>query len=499
MLCAIRTILNHMSGRLLVRVGYLSSLIVPVLFIALFSSASADTSSVCPYSWERNLKAGSTGADVLALQKFLNSSLETQISDTGAGSPGYESDFFGTRTKLAVITFQEKYASEILTPNDLVKGTGTAGVSTRAKLNSLCVAPAVSQTNPPSLDAGMAQVASAVSAQDDVLTLSDPGQGAPSIAPANSTVLFLSFDLTAGNKDVIVKELEIERIGLGVNAAFGSFGLYDEQGLQIGNVVSLNSKQRAVFRTPFKVPAGETKSYEIYANMQTNHSSYDSQTPAIQIVGILASSPVAGILPLRGPMHTINSTLVVGGAKAALSQFDPTGARTRYINEKGVKFSGIRITANSPEDITLSYIVWTQSGSAGMGDIANIVAVIKEVSYPAIISPYSKKEYVSFFEPGVVIKKGDSVDVYIEGDLTATGAGRTVEFDIRDINDEVSLTGNQYGLAVWLSPGGNTDVAEAHSAFLTSDGTTDGTTVMPFFSGSITTISGGTVTSVGKN
>lgn len=480
-----------MSRRVVVRAVSYSLLSALILFLASFSMVFADTPSVCPYSWERNLKVGNTGEDVLRLQRFLNSDPATQISDTGAGSPGYESDFFGTRTKLAVIKFQEKYASEILAPNDLTKGTGTVGASTRAKLNSLCVAPAVSQTNLPSLDSGAAQLASVISAQADTLTLSDPGQSASSIAPANSTVLFLSVDFAAGSKDVTIKEIEIERVGLGVDAAFGSFGLYDGDGLQIGNIVSLNAKHRAVFRTPFRIPAGETRSYEIYANMKTDHTSYDSQTPAIQIIGIVASSPLAGILPLRGPMHTINSTLAVGGATAILSQFDPTGARTRYINEKDIKFSGIRITANSPEDITLSIIVWTQSGSAGMGDIANIAAVVNDVSYPTIISPYSNKEYVSFFEPGVVIKKGDSVDVYIEGDLTATGAGRTVEFDIRDINDEVSLTGNQYGFAVWLSPAGNTDVAGAHSAFLTSDGTTDGTTVMPFFSGAITTISAG--------
>jgi len=233
--------------------------------------------------------------------------------------------------------------------------------------------------------------------------------------------------------------------------------------------------------------------------MQTDVSSYDSQIPAIQISSIVASSPVEGVLPLRGTTQKINSSLVVGGATATLSQFDPAGATTRYVNEKEIKFSGIRISANSPEDITLANIVWTQSGSAGSADFANIATVVNGVSYPAVMSPYSNKEYVSFFEPGVVIKKGETIDVYVKGDLTVTGAGRTVEFDIRDINDEVSLSGNQYGFAVWLSPAGNTDVAGAHSAFLTSDGTTDGTTVMPFFSGSIVTISGGAATLIQKN
>lgn len=497
LLCAIRTILNHMSGRLLVRVGCLSSLIVPVLFIALFSSASADTSSVCPYSWERNLKAGSTGADVLALQKFLNSSLETRISDTGAGSPGYESDFFGTRTKLAVIKFQEKYASEILTPNDLVKGTGTAGASTRAKLNSLCVAPAISQTNPPSLDAGMAQVTSAVSAQDDVLTLSDPGQPDSSIAPANAAMAFLSFTLTAGENGVTVRTVTIRRAGLGSDAPFSSIGLYGEDGLQIGNIKSFNGKHEALLNEPFVILANTTQKFDVYVNTAADLTNYDGQRPHLELVSIDASSPVAGILPLRGSPQTINASLVVGSAVAQRSSYDPANATTRYINDKNIRFSGIRMTADSKEDLTLSNIIWRQNGTTGSGDISNVVTVVNGKSYPTTVR--KGKDYISFFDPGIVIKKGESIDVYIQGDVDYTGANRTVKFDINDNTDDVSLSGNTYGLGVGVSPDSNTDVAGVESAFITSDGTTDGTAGTPFYSGSTVTISGGAETSIGKN
>lgn len=48
----------------------------------------------------------------------------------------YLGDYDATLEK-AVIAFQEKYASEILTPNNLKRGSGYVGIATRTKLNSL--------------------------------------------------------------------------------------------------------------------------------------------------------------------------------------------------------------------------------------------------------------------------------------------------------------------------------------------------------------------------
>jgi peptidoglycan hydrolase-like protein with peptidoglycan-binding domain len=45
--------------------------------------------------------------------------------------------YFGNLTSLAVVRFQEKYASEILAPFDLLSGTGYVGEKTRNKINEL--------------------------------------------------------------------------------------------------------------------------------------------------------------------------------------------------------------------------------------------------------------------------------------------------------------------------------------------------------------------------
>ncbi|MFH0740177.1 MAG: peptidoglycan-binding protein [bacterium] len=76
------------------------------------------------------LKQGNSGDEVKLLQTWLS-------RDPLVYPEGKITGYFGALTKVAVIKFQEKYASEVLTPNGLTKGTGLVGASTRAKLNSL--------------------------------------------------------------------------------------------------------------------------------------------------------------------------------------------------------------------------------------------------------------------------------------------------------------------------------------------------------------------------
>jgi len=116
------------------------------------TTAPAGAPAVCPYTWTRDLSQGSTGADVMKLQQFLNSYPDLRVAATGAGSAGMETDYYGPATAAAVSKMQVMFRAEVLTPGGLVNPTGYFGSMSRAKANDLCVADAVVTPTPDATD-----------------------------------------------------------------------------------------------------------------------------------------------------------------------------------------------------------------------------------------------------------------------------------------------------------------------------------------------------------
>ena len=90
-------------------------------------------------SFVASLDKGARTQEVKCLQEVLNRDEETRVAETGPGSPGNETDYFGPLTMDAVIRFQEKYSDDVLAPWNLTRGTGFVGRTTREKLNELLV------------------------------------------------------------------------------------------------------------------------------------------------------------------------------------------------------------------------------------------------------------------------------------------------------------------------------------------------------------------------
>lgn len=91
----------------------------------------ATTTSTIKNTFVSTLKLGSLGEEVVLLKTILNADPSTALS------PKNSTMIYDLATQIAVNKFQEKYASEILTPSGLTSGTGIVGPATRKKLNFL--------------------------------------------------------------------------------------------------------------------------------------------------------------------------------------------------------------------------------------------------------------------------------------------------------------------------------------------------------------------------
>ncbi len=424
-------------------------------------SALSGGSSSTGYTFNTNLTVGSRGTDVMNLQKVLNMSADTRVSLSGAGSPGAETTYFGTATRAAVAKFQVKYG--------ISPAAGYVGPVTRAKLNSMN-----SVVVPPVVTPGTPQGGS--------LTVSAGSQPSNSLAPTSAArVPFTTIVLTAGSSDVTVNSVTVERVGLAQDAVISGVVLLDNNGAQIGIAKTLNSNHQAIVGEPWVIRAGTSQTITVAANMNSSLSSYSGQVVGLNVVAVNTSASVSGSLPIMGAQHTVNSTLSIGTASVASSSFDPGSTQTKEIGTTGYKFAAVRVTAGSVEQVRLWSIRWNQVGSASSQDLGNVMVYVDGTAYPTTVSS-DGKYYTASFSGGILIDKGLSKDIYIQGDVVGSGAaGRTVDFDISRTTD-IAVTGVTYGYGITpsYSVGGQFSAST------------------PWFSGYAVTVSGGSVTSIQK-
>lgn len=415
-----------------------------------------------------DLKMGSRGDEVKALQQALD--LQGCFN-----YPEY-TGYFGSITKSGAICFQDKYASEVLTPVGLSAGTGYVGPSTRTKLNTLYSTPVVTppgggDTTPPVVSG--------------VFSVLGGDQPLATLAPQSAARLpFTVFKLSNGtNSDITVDSITVERSGLAQDAAFAGVVLLDETGAQITNTAkTLNSTHQAILSDDFVVPAGTTKIYTLAGNMAAALTNYAGQVAYLSLVNVNAVGLTAsGTLPITGAGHTINSTLGLGSATLTVGSNDPGTAATKEIGTKGYKFGALKITAGSSENLTVKRLRLNQSGSAGKDDIANVVVVDSKTAkeYPTTVSS-DGKYFTSVFDSGLVVKKGENQELYWKADIV-DGSNRNIDFDLWKYEDLV-ISGNTYGYNVTPS---------ATEANATDNDAADFNSSNPRWSGYVVTIGAG--------
>ncbi len=196
--------LQQQINQLLAQIAYLQGQI-----------GNVSTGGSCAVTFTRNLGVGSSGADVLGLQRFLNRYPDTRLGVSGAGSPGLETQYYGPVTAAAVSKFQVKYRAEILTPSGLVNPTGYFGPASRAKANALCAAIPPTTPPPTSDDDDDADVLEGGEARLEDFQANEGDDTAIGEGQDNAPVMDVEFDVEDGDVRVDRVDVAFDHIGGG--------------------------------------------------------------------------------------------------------------------------------------------------------------------------------------------------------------------------------------------------------------------------------------------
>ena len=272
--------------------------------------AFAGTAMAATFS--TNLKLGSTGQDVKDLQVLLNADPATQVASSGVGSLGNETTYFGNLTKTAVIKFQNKYASEVLSPIGLTSGTGFVGALTRAKLNTMGGV----TTTPPSTTVGCAPGAlySSVTGQpcstttppatttgtDLAVTLSSDSPATGGAIVAGQAIADLAHFTFKNNtsSEAKVTKVTLNRTGISNDTALTNVYLYDgvrrvsDSASVASGVISFNDAAGL-----FTVGAGASKNISVRADIS---ASVAGQIVGVSLASVVSTVNASGSFPVMG-------------------------------------------------------------------------------------------------------------------------------------------------------------------------------------------------------
>jgi len=379
---------------------------------------SAGVPAACQgVTFTRDLKLGMSGADVKCLQALLNAQ-GCKVAETGAGSPGNETTYFGPKTKAAVICFQEKYAADILTPAGLTAGTGFVGAKTRAKLNALLV---VTPPTPPVVFEPMK-----VKVAEDTPVAANIQKGTP-----NNPVLKIVLS-GSETETVNVSGITLTQYGNAQDAAVTAVRLWDENGVQLGSDRQLiGGKAIFVLVPTLSIPAKGTRTITVTVDVDPNADILTTVQLGVNAATDISGAAFTGTFPVKGNVFTI----VPAGAYGSLTVSGLTIPKTSVkIGEKDVVLNRFIVSAGAREDVVVKQVMIENTQGTNPivdTDITNIR--VREVGGSVVGGPVNlsaKKAVINL--TGVTLTKGTSKRFEVVADVVS-GKNRNVKLDVTKV------------------------------------------------------------------
>ena len=444
-------------------------------------------------SFDRNLMLGMTGDDVKCLQAMLNMDEDTKVAETGAGSPGNETTYFGPLTRAAVVKFQEKYAEDVLAPWGLTSGTGYFGSTSRAKMNELLAAcaevppevvcsdytseeectdagcywysdachEALPDTEEECVDAGYywyddacheeeegvgalnVSLAADTPASATIIADSTSGDGAQALIP----FITVNFE-NNGEGTAKVTELKFTRTGVASDTDLSQLYLF-EGDTKLADYSSFSDKVVTFSDSEglFEVAAGETVSVTLKADLANG-------TSAAKTIGFeLASADdittdaesVSGDFPISGNLMTTATVSDLGKLTVAHSSYNtsPDPGETDY------DLWEFKFTC-SDQDVEITRLIFTNVGTIDDDDLQNLKVVDSSGNQYGETLAQLDGGVADFdlSDDPISLEKGDVKYYYLKGDIVG-GTNRTFRFSFQNMTD-IRVRDTEYD--VYLKP-----------------------------------------------
>lgn len=375
-----------------------------VLLGAFLGVALIAGSADAAMTWSRSLKLGSRGADVKDLQVFLNMCADSKVANSGAGSPGMETTYFGPATKAAVMKWQQA--------RGVSPASGLFGPLSRAKAADLQASTNVCGgsvvVNPPQSGPVTAMIAA-----------NNPASGTLVAGQATADLAHFTFSGTG-----TVTGISLKRIGVSADATPSNVYLFDGA-MRLTDAASVSNNGSVTFNVPagiFSVNGSRTIS--VKSDIATGTS---GQTVGMMLASFTTSSGVVNA-NLSGNIHTIASATL---ATVSAGTVTPSGATLNPGSNVTVWQSTLTV---SNRDVWMKRLSLRNVGSAPANAFANFKLFVNGVQV-GTASGLDGNGYVTFdlsSAPASLVS-GSRV-VRVDADIVS-GSSRTVQFSLRNAAD----------------------------------------------------------------
>jgi hypothetical protein len=386
------------------------------------TTSGSTTTTTTANSFTSDLTVGSTGAQVLALQKFL-----VAQGDLVIATP---TSYFGAMTQKALAKFQAA--------NNISPAAGYFGAKTRAFVNSMGTGTTTTTTT----TTGTTTTPTGAPLS---ITLNAQTPGAQNLAAGAVNTPVLKLNFTAGATPVTITNLILTRSGLSQDSDLNNVYIYDgatklasNLGFNNGAITFSNGAGL------FTVPANTTKVITVSVDVDKNAGSGHILVIGLNSAANVTGGTFTGTFPINS--NQFSFATVTNLATITLSG-NSSSTITANAGQTNVLVGQFNVQAgNNP--VKMNSITLTNIGNAQSNAAQNIKLMNGSTQLGATISSLGSGNTLTFDLSGapLMLTSGQSAVLSIYADVTG-GVGRQFQFSVQQSSDVLAID-TTYGVGI---------------------------------------------------